>query len=74
MVDCEVATSKCKDYLVSGISDEAKIKIIAQNPKLVTAESFKNSLKVRQAIAQYLTEIPRDLKFEFESLNLNYKF
>ena len=34
----------------------------------MTVEVFKNSLKVRQAIAQYLTEIPRDLKFEFESL------
>ena len=68
MVDCDVANSKCIEYLVSTLSDEAKIKIIQQNPKLVSAEVFKNSLKVRQAIAQYVSEIPKGLKREFETL------
>lgn len=66
--DCEVQNSKCSTYLSSNISDEAKIKVISQNPKLVNKEAFYNSLKVRQAIAQNLKEIPLELKKEYESL------
>ncbi|MCA0131811.1 M1 family metallopeptidase [Winogradskyella alexanderae] len=68
MVDCEVKSSKCEEYLKYGVSDEAKIKVISQAPELVTKDTFKSSLKVRQAIAQYLTKIPVDLKDEYESL------
>lgn len=68
MVDCEVYTSKCKDYLSSGISDEAKIKLIAQMPNKIKAEDFKNPIKVRQAIAKYLRKIPEHLKLEYKSL------
>ncbi|MGC6430800.1 MAG: M1 family metallopeptidase [Jejuia sp.] len=68
MVDCEVKTSKCKEYLTSWISDEAKYKIISQNSELINKESFKNSKKVRKSIAQFLNEIPVVLKADYESL------
>ncbi|GGK34737.1 aminopeptidase [Yeosuana aromativorans] len=68
MTDCEVTTSRCKDYLTSGISDEAKIKVIEQAPELVTVDAFDNSLKVRQAIAKYVVKIPLELKVKYESL------
>ncbi|SFD06001.1 M1 family metallopeptidase [Algibacter pectinivorans] len=68
MVDCEVYTSKCSDYLTSGISDEAKIKVISQIPNQIRKEDFKNSLKVRQAIARNVSKIPLQLKTEYESL------
>ncbi|MDH7914364.1 M1 family metallopeptidase [Winogradskyella sp. SYSU M77433] len=68
MVDCEANSSKCAEQLTSYISDKAKVRIIAQNPQWVTKDAFKNSLKVRQAIAQYMTVIPKGLKEEFESL------
>jgi len=68
MVNCEAKTSKCRDYLKYYVSDEAKAKVISQVPELVTANVFKNSLKVRQAIAKHLTKIPEDLKADYESL------
>lgn len=68
MADCEVLNSKCYDYLNSGLSDEAKVKIISQQPSLIDREAFKNSVKVRQAIAQHLTKIPQTLKDDYESL------
>ncbi|MEP3836381.1 MAG: M1 family metallopeptidase [Algibacter sp.] len=68
MVDCEAFTSKCSDYLASGISDEAKIKVISQIPNHLKKENFKNSVKVRQAIARNISNIPSELKTEYESL------
>ena len=68
MVDCEAANSKCNEYLKYYISDEAKAKVISQNPSLVTKDTFKNSFKVRQAISAYLKEIPVSLKTEYETL------
>lgn len=66
--DCEEDFSKCKDYLISEMSDEVKIKIIEQAPELVTTEVFNNSVKVRQAIAKYITKISTELKEAYESL------
>ena len=68
MVDCEVKSSKCTEYLKYYVSDEAKVKIISQVPDIVTTSVFNNSLKVRQAISQYVTKIPENLKFNYESL------
>ncbi len=68
MVDCEVKTSKCDDYLVSGISDKAKIKLSSQIPDRIDGDVFRNSIKVRQAIAKNLTTIPLGLKRDYESL------
>jgi len=68
MVDCEAFNSKCDYYLDSWVSDEAKRKIISQVPERVTKGVFENSIKVRQAIAQFLTKIPLELKEEYESL------
>ena len=68
MVDCEAKSSKCAEYLKYYVSDEAKIKVISQVPELVTSDTFKNSLKVRQAIAMHLTKIPEHLKEDYESL------
>ncbi|HZW62955.1 MAG TPA: M1 family metallopeptidase [Flavobacteriaceae bacterium] len=68
MVDCEALNAKCSEYLTSYISDEAKIKIIKQQPELITAETFENPLKVRNAIAEVLTTIPEKLKKNYESL------
>ncbi|MDD7887676.1 M1 family metallopeptidase [Flavivirga sp. 57AJ16] len=68
MVDCEVYTSKCQEYLSSGVSDEAKIKIISQMSNHLEKEAFKNALKVRQAIAGTLSKVPEALKKEYETL------
>jgi len=68
MVDCELINSKCDYYLISGISDEAKAKIISQIPDKITTEVFKSSIKTRQAISQNLTKIPLSLKNDYESL------
>ncbi|MGB1308305.1 MAG: M1 family metallopeptidase, partial [Oceanihabitans sp.] len=68
MVDCETPNAKCDYYLKSWISDEAKSKIIAQIPERVTTEVFRNSIKVRQAIAVHLNKIPLALKKDYETL------
>ncbi|MDO7171273.1 M1 family metallopeptidase [Mariniflexile sp. AS56] len=68
LVNCDENDSKCSTILSSNISDESKIKVISQNPRLVEKGDFKNSLKVRQAIALNLTEIPSELKIPYESL------
>ncbi len=68
MVDCEVYTSKCKDYVSSWVSDEAKTKIVSQIPDRLTRGDFKNSLKARQAIAQNLKNVPLELKGVYETL------
>ena len=68
MVDCQVKSSKCAQYLKYYVSDEAKVKVISQAPDLVTKDVFKNSLKVRQAISKYVTKIPKELKADYESL------
>ena len=68
MVDCEAANAKCDYYLTSGISDEAKSKIISQVPGKITSEVFKSSIKVRQAIAQSVVTIPSEIKKDYESL------
>ncbi len=68
MVDCEVNTSKCKNYLSSGISDEAKIKVISQNPNLINKDAFENSVEVRQAIIKNSSKIPLELREKYESL------
>jgi len=68
MTDCEVINSKCYDYLTSDLSDQAKIKVIRQQPSLINKQSFKNSLKVRQALAMHLSRVPPELKTEYESL------
>ena len=67
-VNCEEYSQKCKDYLVSNISDKAKTKVIRQISEHIEAEAFRNNLGVRQAIAQDLSTIPKDLKWEYESL------
>ncbi|WP_179346525.1 M1 family metallopeptidase [Winogradskyella ursingii] len=68
MVDCEAKNSKCADYLKYDVSDEAKVKVISQFPSLVNKNTFRSSLKVRQAISQYITKVPVELKSEYESL------
>ncbi|WP_111684126.1 M1 family metallopeptidase [Winogradskyella tangerina] len=68
MVDCQVKSSKCNEYLKYYVSDEAKIKVISHAPELVTSDTFKHGLKVRQAISQYVTQIPSNLKADYETL------
>jgi len=68
MVDCELLTSKCEYYLKAPISDQAKRKVISQIPDKITTEVFEGSLMARQAISQYLEEIPLSLKRNYESL------
>lgn len=67
-VSCEAYPSKCKDYLVSDISDKAKVKILSQDSYMVKLEDFNNSIEVRQAIAQKLTSIPSEFKRTYETL------
>jgi len=68
MIDCEVYTSKCKDYISSYVSDKAKVKVVGQIPDKIDASTFQNSLEVRKAIAQYVDRIPLELKSQYESL------
>ena len=68
MVDCQAKSSKCSDYLKYYVSDEAKVKVISQMPELVTKDTFKHGFKVRQAISQYVTKIPKALKEDYETL------
>ncbi|MFT4611572.1 MAG: aminopeptidase N [Glaciecola sp.] len=67
-INCEEYSQKCKDYLVSNISDKAKIKVVSQISEHLEVEAFRNNLEVRQAIAQYVSAIPKELKLEYESL------
>lgn len=68
MVDCQAKTSKCEEYLKYYVSDEAKVKVISQMPELVTNDTFKHGFKVRQAISQYVRQVPKELKEEYETL------
>ena len=67
-INCEAYTSKCSEYLTSWIFDESKIKVIEQMPNKLQVKDFKNSLKVRQAIALNLRQVPVTLKTEYEGL------
>ena len=67
-VNCEANSSKCAEYLKYYVSDDAKVKVIAQRPQLIDAATFQNGLKVRQAISTYLKYVPKNLKPEYESL------
>ncbi|WP_157206495.1 M1 family metallopeptidase [Mariniflexile maritimum] len=67
-VDCETNAEKCAHYLSSNISDEAKIKVILQQPNLIKVKDFQNGIKVRQAITMHLAQIPSELKTAYESL------
>ncbi len=66
-VSCETYPLKCKDYLVSDISDKAKVKILSKASYEVKSEDFNNNLEVRQAIAQKLSVIPSEFKGNYES-------
>ena len=68
MIDCQAKTSKCPEYLKYYASDEAKVKVISQRPELVTSDTFKHGLKVRQAISQYVSQVPKVLKEDYETL------
>jgi len=68
MVDCEALNARCDYYLTSTISDQAKSKTIAQVPDRITPDVFRNSLKVRQAIAENLIKIPLALQDDYEML------
>ena len=68
MVDCEVETSKCNEYLSLGISEKALEKVIRQSPERVTSETFGLTPKVRQAIAKHLKKIPSNLQSDYETL------
>ena len=74
MVDCELYNSKCEEYLSSGISEEAKTKVVSQMPNRLKKEDFKNNLKVRQAIAKSLSVIPLELIKEYESLLMDASY
>src|SRR5690606_38417714 len=68
IVDSEGNKAKYEAYLNAEISDEAKIKLISENPTFIRKEDFNNKLKVRQAIAKSLSEIPSELKADYETL------
>lgn len=67
-VSCEAYPLKCADYLVSDISDKAKVKILSQEDYEVKLEDFNNAFEVRQAIAFKMTTIPSQFKKSYESL------
>lgn len=67
-VNCESEASNCDIFLTSNVSDEVKIKVLSQISNSILEDAFNNSLKVRQAIAQNLKEIPSELKEDYESI------
>ncbi|TDU40393.1 aminopeptidase N [Gelidibacter sediminis] len=67
-VNCENHPDKCQDYLVSDISDKAKIKILSHDNYVVKLEDFNNNIEVRQAIAKKMSTIPLAFKTAYESL------
>lgn len=67
-VNCETYPLKCKDYLVSNISDKAKVKILSKETYVVKLEDFNNSIEVRQAVAQKMSIIPSEFKQTYETL------
>lgn len=67
-VDCKVYTSECAEYLTSNVSDEIKTKVVSQMSNHLKKEHFTTSLKVRQAIARYVSKIPSELKSDYETL------
>lgn len=67
-MDCKNDVQNCDGLLSSKISDEVKIKVINQMPNQITKQDFRNSIKVRQAIAKSLSKIPLELKTDYESL------
>lgn len=73
-VSCDIYPSKCKDYLVSDISEKAKVKILSQDNYEVKLEDFNNHLEVRQAIAQKMTAIPLEFKNSYESFLMDKSY
>ena len=67
-INCEEFSQECRDFLISDISDKAKVKIVAQIPNRLEAEAFKNNWEVRQAISKYVQKIPEELKIKYEGL------
>lgn len=65
---CETYPLKCKEYLISSISDKAKIKILSQPNYEVALADFNNNPEVRQAIAENMTTIPMEFKKTYETL------
>src|SRR5690606_38333211 len=65
-VDCN--TSECAEYLASNVSDEIKIKVVSQMANHLKKNHFNTGLKVRQAIARYVSKIPSELKSDYETL------
>lgn len=66
--DCKSSFDNCIDVLNSDVSDEIKVKVINTYDGDISGSAFSNNLKVRQALASYLTEIPVALKDNYESL------
>ncbi len=66
--DCNLNYENCIDVLDSDVSDKTKIEIINTYDGEMRESVFSNSLKVRQALAANLTEIPKALKVSYESL------
>ena len=67
--DCKEMPEACKTYLLDNNSSFLKEKVINDLGKNISKSIFFiKDLKARQAIAQSLTEIPLELKTDYESL------
>lgn len=67
--DCTKTPEACKIVLQASIDDTLKSKIIRQLEGHLSKSTFSiEGVKSRQAIAQNLTEIPSELKTDYESL------
>ncbi len=68
-IQCEGHIEACKTLLLETKSDALKAHIIKQLKGHISKTTFLNTgLKARQAIATTLTEIPRALKADYETL------
>lgn len=68
-LDCEKHPEICKIYMINSDDSFRNARIVAQVKDRISKSTFAiKDVKVRQAIAKALTEIPEDLKEDYESL------
>jgi len=68
-LDCENHPEICKLFLIDSKDSFRNARIVAQIGHRISKSTFAiNDIKTRQAIAQTLTDIPSELKEDYESL------
>lgn len=68
-LNCEKDISNCNDFISNNDNTFLRVEVINKLGKNTSYNSFQSSnIRIRQAIAQNLTEIPSEYKKDYESL------